>query len=166
MRRAADGAALFASLSIATLVFPAPVAAQEDRPEGALHVGAADAVRGVVDGFHSALAAGDSVKTLSFLDPGVVIYEAGHGETLDQYRSGHLASDMEFSAAVPSRPVEVTIWGWPGIAVVMRQTRSSGTFRGRAIDAAGTETMVLVETEAGWKIRHIHWSSGRAPQGR
>lgn len=61
-----------------------------------------DEVVAVVDAFHEALVAGDSTAALALLSDDVVILEGGGVETKDEYRSGHLAGDMRFAAAVPA----------------------------------------------------------------
>ena len=38
-------------------------------------------------------------------------------------------------------------------------SRTTGTYRERAINSAGAELMVLSRTADGWNIRAIHWSS-------
>lgn len=119
----------------------------------------ADSVEAVVHAFHEALAAGDSAAALELLHPEVTVYEGGHAETLSEYRSGHLAADMSFSAAVDREILSERAFGDDGWAVYLSEYRMAGTFRGKEVDAQGTETMVLVRTDAGWRIRHIHWSS-------
>lgn len=116
-------------------------------------------VRDVVEGFKAALAAGDSTTALGYLHRDLVVYEAGHAESLAEYRAGHLAADMEFAAAVSTTPVQQGVIVRDDMALWVSEGESKGTFRGRAIDSHGTETIVLVATEAGWKILHVHWSS-------
>jgi ketosteroid isomerase-like protein len=140
--------AILLELGVSFLVYPA--LAQEQSPLD------------VVEAFHSALVAGDSLDALSHLHPKVVIYEGGHAEDLAQYRAAHLAADMEFARSVESRPLVATVWVSNDVALVARETRSRGTFHDRSIDAIGTETMVLERTARTWRIRHIHWSSRRA----
>jgi predicted trehalose synthase len=62
------------------------------------------AIGRVVGGFHSALAAGDSNAALSLMAPDVIVLEAGGAESRAEYRSHHLAADIAFARAVPSRP--------------------------------------------------------------
>ena len=106
-----------------------------------------------------ALAAGDSTAALSQLHPDLVIYEAGHAESLAEYRAGHLAADMEFAAAVETTVLEQGVIVRPDMALWVSESESKGEFRGQAIDSHGTETIVLLPTDAGWKILHVHWSS-------
>ena len=120
-------------------------------------------VLAVIDAFHRALAEGDSARVLSALHAGVTIYEAGHAENLEQYRSGHLASDLEFARGVRSTVVDEWVGMSEGHSIVGRVYSAKGTFREREVDALTTETMFLVQQDAGeWRIRHIHWSSRRA----
>lgn len=117
------------------------------------------AIRSVVLGFKSALAAGDSTAAIGYLHPDLVVYEAGHAESLAEYRSGHLAADMEFAAAVATRTLEQGLIVRPGMTLWVSEGESTGEFRGRLIESRGTETIVLIPTDSGWKILHVHWSS-------
>lgn len=116
-------------------------------------------VRAVVEGFHSALAARDSAAALARLHPDVSIYEGGHAESLAEYRSSHLAADIAFASATRRELMGESVRIWGDQALYNSESRTTGTSRGREIDARGTETMVLVRTPDGWRIRHIHWSS-------
>lgn len=113
----------------------------------------------IVHDFHSALAAGDSATALARLHPDVVIYETGHAETLSEYRSGHLSSDIAFASATRREVTEEAVEVQGDQALYTAESRTTGRWRDRDIDANGTETMVLVRTPDGWRIRHIHWSS-------
>lgn len=119
----------------------------------------ADSVKAVVHAFHGALATGDSARALDLLHPDVRVFEGGHAETLSEYRAGHLAADMEFSGSVERSVVSESVSGRGDRALYLSDYRMTGTFRGEEVDARGTETMVLVRTGDGWRIRHIHWSS-------
>jgi len=121
----------------------------------------ADAVRAAARGFKDALIAGDAEKALSYLHPAVLIFEGGHGETRDDYAGGHLGADMAFLAAVPPTVVDDDVLVEGDLALYTSESTSEGEFRGREIRSRSAETMVLVRTDEGWWIRHIHWSSGR-----
>lgn len=144
----------FALLLVVALTCPVPALAQQPEVSGD-----EAAVRAVVQGFKDALADGDSTAALGLLHPDVVIYEAGHAESLAEYRAGHLAADMEFAAAVETTMLEQGVIVRPDMALWVSESESKGEFRGRAIDSHGTETIVLLPTDAGWKILHVHWSS-------
>ncbi len=119
------------------------------------------AVARTVTGFHAALAAGDSVRAMSMLTSDVVIMESGDRETRAEYRAHHLAADIEYARAVTDArsAVEVRVRGpmaWAGST-----TATTGSFRGRAVNSAGAELMVLVREGSAWRIAAIHWSSHR-----
>lgn len=118
----------------------------------------------VVDAFHAALQRGDGKAALSALAEDALIFESGGVERSKvEYASHHLGADMAFSKAVPSSVSQRHASALGSTAWVASEGRTNGTWRGRSIDAATTETMVLRRTPGGWKIVHIHWSS--APQG-
>ena len=121
------------------------------------------AVAAAVAAYHDALARGDSAAALRLLAPDAVILESGGRETLAEYRAHHLAADIAFARAVPSRrgPVQVTLSGDAAWAASTSETR--GSFRDRPVDSRGAELMVLTRTPAGWVIRAIHWSSRSRP---
>jgi len=116
-------------------------------------------VREVVSQFKAAMKGGDASTVASLLHPEARIYEGGHAETREEYEGGHLPGDIAFSQAVTSETTWDQVIAGEDMAVYMREYRTTGEYRGREIDSHGTETMVLVPTEAGWRIRHIHWSS-------
>lgn len=139
---------------VALCVAAAPAIAQEPEPTPD-----EAAIRSVVLGFKAALAAGDSTAAIGYLHPDLVVYEAGHAESLAEYRSGHLAADMEFAAAVTTQALEQGLIVREEMAMWVSEGESRGEFRGRRIESHGTETIVLIPTDAGWKILHVHWSS-------
>lgn len=115
--------------------------------------------------FHEALAHGDSSAALQLLAPDAVILEAGGRETRDDYRAHHLPGDITFAQAIPAERAEPAVVVAGDVAWVVSTSRTTGTFRGRAINSAGAELAVLSRTAEGWRIRAIHWSSRpiRAP---
>ena len=119
------------------------------------------AVAAAVHAFHAALARGDSAQALALLAPGATILESGGVETVAEYRGHHLPADIDFARAVPATrsPVRVTVRGDAAWAVSTSETK--GEFRGRAVNSAGAELMVLTRTADGWRISAIHWSSRR-----
>lgn len=123
------------------------------------------AIREAVHGFKAALASGDSARALAYLHPDAVVYEGGHAETLAEYRSGHLRADMAFAAATSSETLHERVVLADDMALYLSESATTGEFRGRAIDSRGTESLVLVPTPDGWRIRHIHWSSRRERGG-
>lgn len=149
---------VLAGLLIGTLSGTALVGQPEPGPDGSGRRVVAQ-VRSVVEGFERALARGDTARAVSYLHPEVRVYEGGHAETLDQYRSGHLGADAAFLGAVEKQTTWHQIVPGTDMALYMGEYRMTGTFRERDIDAHGTETYVLVPVGSDWRIRHIHWSS-------
>lgn len=147
-----------AALPIMVAAVISPVRAQEHQHQHAAG-GDSAAVAAVIDRFQRALADGDSAAALSLLAPDVVILESGGMETRDDYRAHHLPADIEFARAVrsASAPVRVVVQGDAAWAVSTSTTQ--GDFRGRAINSAGAQLVVLSREADGWKIRAIHWSS-------
>lgn len=142
---------------LAVMLLLTPVVASPAHSQSA--GSAENSIRAVVDSFALALATGDSLAALSLLNADVVIYEGGHAETREQYRSGHLRSDIAFASAVPRKTTSDDVMISGDVALYTSEYTAAGRYRDRDIDSHGTETMVLVRTPHGWKIRHIHWSS-------
>ena len=120
----------------------------------------AGAPAAVVDGFHAALARGDTESALGFLADDALIFEAGGVErSKAEYAAHHLAADAAFSQAVPAirhrRSGEVI----GEIAWIASEGHTSGTYKDKAVNRVTTETMVLKRVGDSWKIVHIHWSS-------
>jgi len=117
------------------------------------------AVVGTVARFHAALAAGDSLAALAYLEDDAVVLESGGMETREEYRSHHLPADIAFARAVPSdrAPMRVRVEG--DAAWVWSTSVAQGQYNGRPVNSAGAELIVLRRTDAGWKISAIHWSS-------
>ena len=122
------------------------------------HGDSADVVA-VVERFHAALSAGDSAGAMALLAPDAIILESGGLETREEYRSHHLPGDMAYAKSMKStrKPVRVTVRG--DVAWASSTSITTGESRGRAVNSAGAELVVLARTAAGWRISAIHWSS-------
>lgn len=137
------------ALLFALFVMPSALAAQSD--EGA--------VMAVVDAYHTALASGDSTTALSLLADDVTILESGGVEDKEHYRSGHLAGDMRFAAAVPRERSDITVTVAGDVAWAWSTSTTQGRMGDREINSRGAELMVLSRAGGEWRIRAIHWSS-------
>ena len=116
------------------------------------------AVVDVTERYHTSLATGDSATALQLLASDAVILESGGAESRDEYRAHHLPADIAFAAIRAQRTVtRVVVRG--DMAWVASTSTSQGEFRGRTINSAGAELMVLSRTGDGWRISAIHWSS-------
>lgn len=114
--------------------------------------------------FRAALKAGDATRAAALLSDQVKIYEGGYVESSkSEYQSHHLAADIAFAKATDYAVLkrEVSIWG--DTAVSTTEGKTTGEYRGRAINSLGTETMVMRRDQGQWRISHIHWSSRNVP---
>ena len=133
---------------------------------GQTAIGGSAEVVAVVDAFHAALVAGDASAAIRLLADDAVLLEAGSVETRSEYEKNHLPADIEFEKGVSTKrtPIRVVVRGETAWATSTSEV--TGTFKGRAVDFVGAESMVLSREPAGWRIRAIHWSSRnrRPPQ--
>jgi hypothetical protein len=110
--------------------------------------------------FHDALAAGKSEQASALLSPSVQIYESGYVErSRDEYVGHHLKSDIEFSKATRNKILKQSERVDGKLAVVMQESETTGTFKGKPVHLFGTETALLEQQGDDWLIVHIHWSS-------
>ena len=117
------------------------------------------AVVAVVEGFHAAMARGDSLGTIALLTDDAVILESGGIETRKDYRSGHLRADIGFATAVNRESGAISVVVVGDVAWATSTSVSQGEWRGRTIDSRGAELAVLTRQDGSWKIRAVHWSS-------
>lgn len=110
--------------------------------------------------FHEALAAGRADQASAFLSPGVQIYESGYVErSREQYNDHHLKSDIEFAQATKSKVLQHSERIEGKLAVLLQETETTGTFKGKPVHLFGTETALLEQQGDKWVIMHLHWSS-------
>ncbi len=122
----------------------------------------AEAIAAVVDAYHRALASGNGDAALNLLSDDAIILESGGLETKAEYADHHLPGDMAFAQAVPRSRSEIHVTGHQDVAWAWSTSETQGTYREREINATGAELMVLVNTDDGWRISAIHWSSRRS----
>lgn len=117
----------------------------------------------VVDAFHAALGRGDTTAALSHLAGNALIYESGGVERgRQEYAAHHLGADSAFAQAVPGTVTRRAGEAVGAVAWIATEGRTTGTYKGKAVDRITTETMVLRRVGRAWKIAHIHWSSAAA----
>jgi ketosteroid isomerase-like protein len=152
-----------ASLAAVSLFLTAPGVAPAPPPRIALVAAdSADAVA-TVGRFRAALASGDSAAALALLAPDAIVLESGGAESRAEYRRHHLPADIEYARAVPGNHALVQAIVHGDAAWVSSTSVTTGAVKGRAIDSAGAELIVLSrrDRQAPWQIRAIHWSSRR-----
>lgn len=116
-----------------------------------------------VDVFHAALRQGDTRSAAALLADDALIFEEGGVErTKAEYVAHHLPADAAFSKVVTSSVTRRTGGSSGPLAWVATEGRMTGTYKGKAVDRATTETVLLRRVGQSWKIVHIHWSSGGA----
>ncbi len=115
-----------------------------------------------VDAFHKALHAGDTRAAAALVAEDALIFEAGGAEhDKAEYVGHHLAADAQFASGTSETIKRRSGGGVGDMAWIATESRTFGTFRGKPVDSAATETMVLRRTADGWRIVHVHWSSAR-----
>jgi ketosteroid isomerase-like protein len=124
-----------------------------------------EAVIAVIEGFHSAVASGDSTTALAYLADDVTILEGGGVENKESYRTGHLSGDMRFAQAVPRDRSEVRVGVLGDAAWAYSTSVTQGRMGEREINSRGAELVVLVREDGSWKIKAIQWSSRRRGGG-
>lgn len=119
----------------------------------------------VVEAYHAAEVAGDSVAMLALLDEDAVILESGGIEAKADFRSHHIAADIAYIRAVQVERSPIRVRTRGDAAWATSTSTAQGNVNGRAVNSTGAELMVLARMPAGWKITAIHWSSRarRAP---
>lgn len=113
--------------------------------------------------FHEALAAGKSEQASALLSPTIQIYESGYVErSRDEYVGHHLKSDIEFAKATKNKILKQNERVDGKLAVVMQESETTGSFKGKPVHLFGTETALLEQQGDSWVIVHVHWSSRKA----
>lgn len=149
-------------LFAAALAVGVPVQAQPVAPAAALSPEARRASI-VVDAFHAALKRGDTRAAAALMTEDALVFESGGVERgKAEYASHHLAADALFAKAVRSAVTRRVGWAEGRTAWIASESTTKGNYKGKPINSAGTETMVLRRDAAGWRIIHIHWSSKNA----
>lgn len=116
-----------------------------------------------VTAFHAAIKAGERDKALAMLSPQVMIYESGHVEaSRDEYAKGHLGSDIDFSKQMTRKVLKHKEQISGNMALVLDETETSGTWKGKPMTSLGVETAVLEKSGDTWVITHVHWSTRKA----
>ncbi len=135
---------------------------QRTAPSGSL-CQAADstaAVR-VASRFHEMLSTGDTTGISALLAPDLRVLEGGSVENRPEYFSHHLSADIEFAKAVKEKAASFSYTCEGNVMWLASTSTSTGNFRGRKVNNANAELMILSRTPGGWKIRAVHWSSAR-----
>ncbi len=124
----------------------------------------AQAVRAFVEAYDRAFNAKDMARLAELYHADVTIYEGGHVNTgWADYRVNHLGPELKEMEDLRFAHVQVT----PHLlsdaaAYVTAEYRLKAKVEGKAVDAEGLETLLLVKSRDGaWTIRHSHTSGRR-----
>lgn len=152
-------------IALAVLAIATPLSAHEKAAAPAQQTSLPTAARGAaatVDAFHAALHRGDTRAAAALIADDALIFESGGVErSKAEYAGHHLPADAEFSRSVSTVVTKRAAHSSGAFAWVASEGRTTGTYHGRALDLATTETMLLRRVGGAWKIVHIHWSSSR-----
>ena len=153
------------AVAIALMVATASAAfAHETAPKAAVQAGSlpvsARNAAATVDAFHAALHRSDARSAAALLADDALIFESGGVErTKAEYAAHHLPADATFSRAVSTEITHRAGGSNGAFAWIASEGRTTGSYKGKALDLLTTETMILRREGRGWKITHIHWSS-------
>jgi ketosteroid isomerase-like protein len=127
-----------------------PVSAELSGPERAL------------EAFHTALRSGKRNAALALLAEDALIYESGHAERKSEYAAHHLDADIAFAKAVPGTTLKRSGQRVGQFAWLTTEGRTTGSYKGKAMDRRTVETALLRSQADKWLIVHLHWSSAAA----
>ena len=114
----------------------------------------------IVNEFHAAMRRGDSQAMGRLMADDVIIAEGGGSERgFAEYASHHMGSDIAFMAATNTTLMSRDTIISETQVTVFSESEIRGHYKGKEINLAMTESMVLGMTQDSWRIAHVHWSS-------
>ena len=144
---------------------PGPVTKLTDTPTSAQPAsGDAAAVEAWLKGYDAAFMAKDLDRLAAFYHPDVTIYEgAGINNGWADYRDRHLGPELKAFSNLQFGHTDTKVTMMPGGQSAYATSRYTikAKMGDRELDSEGLETLMLIRTPDGWKIRHAH-TSGRA----
>lgn len=143
---------------------PGPVTKLTATPAAAAQAGGADAasVEAWLRGYDAAFMAKDLDRLAAFYHPDVTIYEGGGiNNGWADYRDRHLGPELKAFSNLQFGHTDTRVTMMPGGQSAYATSRYTikAKMGERELDSEGLETLVLVRTPEGWKIRHSHTSS-------
>lgn len=152
------------AISALLLALPALASAQAASGEAA-------SIESWLTGYDAAFNARDLGKLATFYHPDVTIYEGGGiNNGWADYRDRHLGPELKAFENLQFGHTGTKVTLLPGgeSAYATSRYTINAKMGERVIDAEGLETLLLIRTPEGWKIRHSHTSSRpvRRPAGQ
>ena len=124
----------------------------------------AAAIEAWLKGYDAAFLSKDLNKLAAFYHPEVTIYEgAGINNGWADYRDRHLGPELKAfeNLEFAHSGTKVTVLPGGESAYAISRYTIKAKMGDRMLDNEGLETLLLIKTPEGWKIRHSH-TSGRA----
>jgi len=151
-------------LAVAAINLSVPGKAHEPNALASSNLSVAVSAReaaAVVAAFHRSIKLGNLDAASALLADDALIYESGGVErSKAEYTAHHLRADAAFATATTRTVTSQSGNAIGDLAWIATESRTTGSYKGRAINSASTESMVLRREVRAWKIVHIHWSSG------
>ena len=117
------------------------------------------AVRAAVEQYNAATTSKNLALLKSLLADDIVLYEHSvRNVGLADVWENHLRPEVEEFDNATATFTNVRITAGADMALVTREYSIRATVKGKAIEAAGNETMVWVRRNSRWVVRHIHYS--------
>jgi uncharacterized protein (TIGR02246 family) len=114
----------------------------------------------VADELYEAFRSSDPDRIKVLMADDVKIFESGRLEaSLDEYASHHLAADMDFLQHLERKVTAQHVEESDALAVVTTLSLYSGIYKEVSKRLRMTETLVMKNTDEGWRIHAVHWSS-------
>ena len=123
----------------------------------------AAAITAWLKGYDAAFVSKDLDKLAAFYHPDVTIYEgAGINDGWADYRDRHLGPELKAfeNLEFAHSGTKVTVLPGGEAAYAISRYTIKAKMGDRMLDNEGLETLMLIKTAQGWKIRHSH-TSGR-----
>lgn len=142
---------------------PGPVTKLVDAPAQAAGNDAAS-IEAWLKGYDAAFLSKDLNRIAAFYHPDVTIYEgAGINNGWVDYRDRHLGPELKAfeNLEFAHSGTKVTVLPGGESALAISRYTIKAKMGERTLDNEGLETLLLIKTPEGWKIRHSH-TSGRA----
>ena len=134
----------------------------DDLPGDEVDGTAADSARAVASAFREALELGDLSSALQLLDGEAVVYDRVGGDPPEGASTGEiLLRQIRLQGdGLSLEPLEseFTLHGETAVEVTYSEASWDGDNGRAGMEGAVVETMLLVRTEDGWRLAHLHRS--------
>lgn len=116
-------------------------------------------LREALDRYDKAFGSQEIETVKSLLAPDVLLYEHSvRNDGLQDVFENHLKPEILAFEDLKLEFSDVRITTSSDLALVTRQYKLQGRFRGREVGASGNETMAWKKVGTQWRVAHIHYS--------